>query len=42
MFLLIAAIILCCAAFADGYTTWSGVKTNKLVCAATESLKQKN
>ena len=31
MFLLIAAIILCCAAFADGYTTWSGVKTNKLV-----------
>jgi hypothetical protein len=31
MFLLIAAIILCCAAFADGYTTWSGVKNNKLV-----------
>jgi hypothetical protein len=31
MFLLIAAIILFCAAFADGYTTWKGVKTGKLV-----------
>lgn len=31
MFLLIASIILFCAAFADGYTTWKGVKTGKLV-----------
>lgn len=30
MFLLIAAIILLCAAFADGYTTWYGVKNDKL------------
>jgi hypothetical protein len=31
MYLLIAAIVLFCAAFADGYTTWEGVKTGKLV-----------
>jgi hypothetical protein len=31
MFLLIAAIILFCTAFADGYTTWYGVKNDKLV-----------
>jgi hypothetical protein len=30
-FLLIAAIILFCAAFADGFTTWYGVKNDSLV-----------
>jgi hypothetical protein len=31
MFLLIAALVLCATAFADGYTTTAGIKSGKLI-----------